>query len=64
MASKDGNTFGGQIGVAEGAIRTRKDRLDEEERKSMGESPKQSPNTQPDNSDGKKRPPPSKKWFE
>lgn len=62
MATK--NTFGGQLGVAETAIKTRKDRLDAEEAKANGESPKESPNKQPDTSKGDKPTPQSKKWYQ
>lgn len=58
MATK--NWFGGQTGVAETALKTRKEKLDEAERKATGESP----NKQPDDSKGDTRPPQSKKWYQ
>jgi len=58
--------FGGMLGKAEGTVKSRKEQLDEAERKAMGESAPadKSPNKQPDNSKGEARPPQSKKWYE
>lgn len=56
-------TFGGQLGVAEKAIKGRKNRLDEEEAKATNasheESPKEDKKEKP-----AARPPMSKKWYE
>jgi len=58
--------FGGQAGVAEDALRGRQEQIDRKIREAEGgtEPPKESPNRQPDNSDGAQRPPPSKKWYQ
>lgn len=56
-------TFGGQLGVAEKALKNRKNRLDEEESKAMGEDPKPT-KTSDKEEKASPRPPMSKKWYE
>jgi hypothetical protein len=53
--------FGGSLGKAEGSLKSRKDRLDEEERKAMGEPAKKE---EPKEEKAMARPPMSKKWYE
>lgn len=65
MADKKADEYlGGQAGIAADRLRGRQKQLDDAERVGNGESPKESPNRQPDNSSGGVRPPQSKKWYE